>query len=73
MAEEAEDGAATRAVVRSTNYVTWRRQGGWDPMVVVRAQDSTFWDDRGTAYLDFSSQLMATNLGHGNPAVVEAI
>ncbi len=73
MPEGADDPDTTRALVRTTNYVTWRRQGGWDPMVVVRAKDSTFWDDRGNAYLDFSSQLMATNLGHGNEAVVEAI
>ncbi len=67
------DGDEVRRVVRETNYVTWRRQGGWNPLVVARAKDSTFWDDRGRAYLDFSSQLMATNLGHGNAAVVDAI
>jgi taurine---2-oxoglutarate transaminase len=67
------DGEAIRKVVRETNYVTWRRQGGWNPLVVTRAEGSTFWDDRGRAYLDFSSQLMATNLGHANPAVVGAI
>jgi taurine--2-oxoglutarate transaminase len=67
------DGEAIRRIVRETNYVTWRRQGGWNPLVVTRAQDSTFWDDQGTAYLDFSSQLMATNLGHSNPAVAAAI
>ncbi len=67
------DGDAIRQVVRETNYVTWRRQGGWNPLVVTRAKDSTFWDDKGRAYLDFSSQLMATNLGHANAAVVEAI
>ncbi len=67
------DGDHIREVVRSTNYVTWRRQGGWNPLVITRAQDSTFWDDRGRPYLDFSSQLMATNLGHHNTAVVEAI
>jgi taurine--2-oxoglutarate transaminase len=67
------DGDEIRKVVRETNYVTWRRQGGWDPLVVTRAKDSTFWDSAGTAYLDLSSQLIATNLGHSNPAVVRAI
>jgi taurine---2-oxoglutarate transaminase len=67
------DGEEVRRVVRETNYVTWRRQGGWNPLVVTRAEGSTFWDDAGRSYLDFSSQLMATNLGHSNPAVVEAI
>ena len=59
--------------VRESNYVTWRRQGGWAPLVVTRAEDSTFWTDDGRAILDFSSQLIATNLGHSNRAVQEAI
>ena len=67
------DGEEVRKAVRETNYVTWRRQGGWDPLVISRAQGSRFWDAAGKEYLDFSSQLIATNLGHGNAAVAEAI
>lgn len=62
-----------RARVRASNFVTWRAQGGWDPIVVTRAEGSTFWDSSGRAYLDFASQLVATNLGHGNAAVIEAL
>jgi taurine---2-oxoglutarate transaminase len=67
------DGEEIQRIVRETNYVTWRRQGGWNPLVVARAQGSRFWDGAGKEYLDFSSQLIATNLGHANPKVVEAI
>ncbi|HTT15521.1 MAG TPA: aspartate aminotransferase family protein [Thermoplasmata archaeon] len=67
------DGEEIRRIVRETNYVTWRRQGGWDPLVVTRAEGSKFWDAAGKEYLDLSSQLIATNLGHANPAVVAAI
>jgi len=67
------DAEEIRRVVRETNYVTWRRQGGWDPLVIARASGSKFWDASGKEYLDLSSQLIATNLGHGNPAVAEAI
>ena len=67
------DGDEIRKVVRETNYVTWRRQGGWEPLVVARAEGSRFWDAGGKEYLDFSSQLIATNLGHGNAHVAEAI
>ncbi len=67
------DPEEARRLVRETNYVTWRAQGGWDPLLVVRAEGSTFFDSRGRAYLDFSSQLIATNLGHGNRAVIGAI
>ena len=67
------DGDEIRKVVRETNYVTWRRQAGWEPLVVTRAQGSCFYDAAGKEYLDFSSQLIATNLGHGNAAVAKAI
>ena len=67
------DGDEIRKIVRETNYVTWRRQGGWEPLVVTRAEGSRFWDSAGKEYLDFSSQLIATNLGHGNARVAEAI
>ena len=67
------DDEEIRRIVRDTNYVTWRRQSGWNPLVVDRAEGSKFWDRAGHEYLDFSSQLIATNLGHSNPRVVEAI
>jgi len=67
------DGDEIRKVVRETNYVTWRRQAGWEPLVVSRAEGSCFYDAAGKEYLDFSSQLIATNLGHGNAAVAQAI
>ena len=67
------EGEEIQRIVRETNYVTWRRQGGWNPLVISRANGSRFWDSSGKEYLDFSSQLIATNLGHGNPRVAEAI
>ena len=67
------DGEEIRRIVRETNYVTWRRQGGWEPLVVTRAEGARFWDSAGKEYLDLSSQLIATNLGHGNSWVAEAI
>ena len=42
-------------------------------MVVTRAEGSTVWDDEGNSYLDFSSQLVFTNIGHQHPKVVAAI
>jgi taurine--2-oxoglutarate transaminase len=40
---------------------------------VTRAEGCYFWDQGGKRYLDLSAQLMCSNLGHQNPAVVEAI
>jgi taurine--2-oxoglutarate transaminase len=41
--------------------------------VIARGEESTVWTDDGRAILDFSSQLVATNLGHSNRAVQDAI
>jgi len=43
------------------------------PREIVDAEGCYFRDGSGNRYLDFSSQLMCSNLGHGNKAVIEAI
>ena len=42
-------------------------------MVVTRREGVDVWDDEGNGYLDFSSQLVFTNIGHQHPRVVAAI
>jgi taurine--2-oxoglutarate transaminase len=54
-------------------YGTWRAQRGWKPLHVARAQGCYFWDAAGKRYLDLSSQLICSNLGHQNQAVIDAI
>ncbi|HUA17294.1 MAG TPA: aminotransferase class III-fold pyridoxal phosphate-dependent enzyme [Bryobacteraceae bacterium] len=58
---------------RKFNFGTWRRQKAWTPLHIVDAEGCYFIDGNGKRYLDFSSQLMCVNLGHKNPAVIEAI
>ena len=58
---------------RKTNYGTWKFQKAWKPMRIVDAEGCYFTDGDGKRYLDFSAQLMCVNLGHKNPAVIEAI
>ena len=58
---------------RRLNYGTWRYQKAWSPLHIVDAEGCYFVDGAGKRYLDFSSQLMCVNLGHKNPAVIEAI
>jgi taurine--2-oxoglutarate transaminase len=57
---------------RHTIY-EWSAQSAVDPIPVARAEGVYFWTPEGTRYLDFNSQLMCTNIGHGHPAVVRAI
>lgn len=54
-------------------YGTWRAQRGWKPLHVTRAEGCHFWDATGKRYLDLSSQLVCSNLGHQNQAVIDAI
>jgi len=56
------------------SFHTWSRQKTWKaPLLVNDAEGIYFYDDQGKAYIDFSSQLMCSNLGHKNQAVIEAI
>lgn len=55
--------------------VSWavQKAANTDPLVVSGASGSWFWDADGKRYLDFSSQLINSNLGHQHPKVVAAI
>ena len=61
------------AFVATHTYGTWRPQKGWKPLHVTKAEGCHFYDASGKRYLDMSAQLMCSNLGHQNAAVVEAI
>ena len=42
-------------------------------MVIAGGRGSEVWDFDGNTYLDFSSQLVNTNMGHQHPAIIDAI
>ncbi len=54
-------------------FGTWRKQANWKPVLIEKAEGSYFQDSSGKKYLDFSSQLMCSNLGHGNERIKRAI
>jgi taurine--2-oxoglutarate transaminase len=58
---------------REYTFFSWSVQGQVRPIPVERAEGVYFWDTNGKRYLDFSSQLMNTNIGHQHPKVVKAI
>ncbi|MBK5107578.1 MAG: aminotransferase class III-fold pyridoxal phosphate-dependent enzyme [Anaerolineales bacterium] len=55
------------------SFWTWSAQGSVSPIPVTRAKGVYFWDADGKRYLDFNSQLMCVNIGHGDERVIEAI
>jgi len=54
-------------------FFSWSTQNQVKPIPAVRSEGVYFWDADGKRYLDFSSQLMNVNIGHGNPDVVQAV
>jgi taurine---2-oxoglutarate transaminase len=66
-------GAEVLAADRAHVFHSWSAQGALRPLPIARAEGSYFWDYDGHRYLDFSSQLVNTNLGHQHPKVTAAI
>jgi taurine--2-oxoglutarate transaminase len=52
---------------------SWSKQSGLNPINVSHAKGSYVFDRDGKKYLDFSSQLMNVNIGHGNQRITEAV
>ena len=58
--------------LRHTLY-DWQQQGSTRPIAVASARGCEFFTVDGKRYLDFNSQLMGVNIGHGDSRVVDAI
>ncbi|MBF0672461.1 MAG: aspartate aminotransferase family protein [Salinibacterium sp.] len=61
------------ALDRAHVFHSWSAQGALAPLVITGGSGTRAWDDEGTTYLDFSSQLINLNIGHQHPAVIAAI
>jgi taurine--2-oxoglutarate transaminase len=61
------------ALSRKHTIYEWSAQSGVDPIAVAGAKGVYFWTPEGKRFLDFNSQLMCVNIGHGDPRVVKAI
>src|SRR5688572_3727247 len=51
----------------------WSAQSAVEPIPVARAKGVYFWTPEGKRFIDFNSQLMCVNIGHGDERVVKAI
>src|SRR5207248_1210625 len=83
-ADDAVEAAVTEAVkalnaeeitelcLRHTLY-DWAAQAGLKPLPVVGAQGVYFHTADGRRFIDFNSQLMCVNAGHGDRRIIEAI
>jgi len=58
---------------KASVFHSWSAQATINPLMVKSAQGVYVTDESGKTYLDFSSQLVNTNIGHQHPVVVKAI
>ena len=70
-----DPAAGARVLEEDLAYVfhSWAAQAGRTPLCIAGGEGSYVWDYDGNRYLDLSSQLVNTNIGHRHPAVVAAI
>jgi taurine--2-oxoglutarate transaminase len=61
------------ALSKKHTIFEWSAQGAVDPIPVSRARGACFWTPDGKRYLDFNSQQMCVNIGHGDARVIKAI
>lgn len=66
-------GALTFSLDRANVFHSWSAQASLNPLTIAGASGSELWDYAGKRFLDFSSQLINTNIGHTHPKVVAAI
>ena len=58
---------------REHTLFSWSVQGAVDPIAIDRAEGVYLYTPEGKRILDFNSQLMSVNIGHGDRRVVDAI
>lgn len=58
---------------RATTLYEWTAQKAMKPLVIDRAKGIYMWDVDGKRYMDFNSQLMCVNIGHGDERVINAV
>jgi taurine---2-oxoglutarate transaminase len=61
------------ALSKKHTLYEWSAQSKVDPIPVARAKGIYFWTPEGKRYIDFNSQLMCVNIGHGDERVLRAI
>ena len=67
------DGQTMVDLTRKHTLFEWSAQNAIDPIPIAGAKGCWFWTPEGKRFLDFNSQLMCVNIGHGDERVIHAI
>ncbi|MGZ6378955.1 MAG: aminotransferase class III-fold pyridoxal phosphate-dependent enzyme [Candidatus Limnocylindrales bacterium] len=60
-------------LAREHTFFSWSVQGALDPIAVDHAEGIYLYTPEGQRIIDFNSQLMSVNIGHGDRRVIDAI
>ena len=71
--EAIERGRRAHELDRAHVFHSWSAQRDLTPMTILDAEGSWVWDGEGRPMVDFSGQLVFTNVGHRHPKIVAAI
>jgi len=71
--KEAMTGPEMVALSKKHSLYEWSAQAHVDPIPMARSLGIYFWTPEGKRFIDFNSQLMCVNIGHGDPRVIKAI
>ena len=69
----AMSGKEIVSLSRKHTLYEWSAQSKVDPIPVASAKGIYFYTPEGKRFIDFNSQLMSVNIGHGDPRVIQAI
>ena len=75
-ATTASDSMTSEEIARMSRehtFFSWSIQGAIDPIAIDRAEGVYLYTPEGKRILDFNSQLMSVNIGHGDRRVIDAI
>jgi taurine--2-oxoglutarate transaminase len=61
------------ALTKQHTLYEWSAQSKVDPIPVARAEGIYFYTPEGKRFIDFNSQLMSVNAGHGEQRIIDAI
>jgi taurine--2-oxoglutarate transaminase len=67
------NGKEMVALSKQHSLYEWSAQAHVDPIPVEKSKGIYFWTPEGKRFIDFNSQLMCVNIGHGDPRVIKAI
>jgi taurine--2-oxoglutarate transaminase len=77
MSTTAPAGAMTSEEIvrlsREHTFFSWSIQGAIDPIAIDHAEGIYLYTPEGRRIIDFNSQLMSVNIGHGDRRVIDAI